>query len=250
MKYVRLWIILAAALGGALVFACGGDDNGNGPDPTATTSNGDGATETPSATGDQGDGTSGDSNAELRDLAGKLADHEAKIAYDFSSSAGDIDSTGSFTLYWKPPQSWRVDMDMDGSQATFITKEGKTYLCSNDGGEGQCLESPTALPLPFLTYFTDPSSLSGLVDTEIGGIDFDRSEEQIAGQDATCYSASGSIEGQEGSAEYCFNDDGLLLRLDGGSDAATFTLEATSVEGSVADADLELPYDILDITGQ
>jgi hypothetical protein len=58
------------------------------------------------------------------------------------------------------------------------------------------------------------------------------------------------VEGQSGSAEYCFNDDGLLLRLDGGSEGgANFTLEATSVEGSVADADLELPYDVLDITG-
>ncbi len=248
MKYIRLWIILAATLGSILLFACGGDDDDNNDNgPTATTSS-DGANETPEATDDQG--ASGNSGDELRDLAAGLAEHEAKIAYDFSSSAGGTSSSGSFTLYWKPPDTWRVDIDMDGSQSTLISREGKSYICSSDGGTGQCIESPVAAPLPFLGLFTNPSSLADLVDTELGGIDFDKSSEQIAGQDATCYSASGSVQGQAGSAEYCFNDDGLLLRLDGGSAGATFTLEATNVEGSVADADLELPYDILQIPGQ
>jgi hypothetical protein len=208
----------------------------------------DGAEEpTDDGSSDNGDGGS---NSELQNLASGLGDNEAKIAYDFSSGTGEPDSTGSFTIFYKSAEAWRVDMELSGDTATFITKDGTTYMCTGDGsGGGQCLAYPGAFPLPFLTYFTEPDALAGLITAETGGLDFSKSDDTIAGQDAICYSASGSISGQEGSAEYCFSDDGMLLRLDGGSDVGgAFLLEATSVEGSVSDADLELPYEILDIT--
>lgn len=237
-------MILAVALGSVLVFACGGDSkDDNGDKPTAAATSDDGSSPTEDGSSSTGDG---DSGSELRNLAAGMADKEAKIAYNFTSSEGGTDSTGSFTLFWKPPDSWRFDMDADGTTATFITVDGTTYTC----GEGACFESPVGMPLPFLGFLTDPESLANLVDTEASGIDFDKSDDEIAGQSVTCYSASGSVEGQEGNAEYCFNDDGLMLRFGGGSDAASFTLEATSVEGSVADADLDLPYEILEIPGQ
>ena len=246
-------MVLLMAVSGALLYACGSDSNDDSDDggnrPTAAATSDDGSSPTDDGSSDNGDG---DSDSELRNLAAGMADKEAKIVYTFTSSEGGTDSTGSFTLFWKPPASWRIDMDMEGEVATIIEKEGTTYICAADGsGGGSCFASPTTLPLPFLGLFTDPNALTNLIDTEIGGINFDKSEETISGQDVTCYSAEGSVEGESGNAEYCFNDDGLLIRLDGGSDAgASFTLEATSVEGSVADADLDLPYEILEIPGQ
>jgi len=244
LKYLRLWLILATALGGVLAFACGGDsnnDNGNTPGPTASSTNGNGASNTPSD-----GGSSGDTNDELKDLAGKIAGKEAKVAYTFTTEAGGTSTTGSFTLYWKPPAAWRLDLEEGGATSSIYSKDGKSYLC----GEGTCIESPTAIPLPFLSFFTDPTSLTSQIDTEVSGVGFDKSSEQIAGQDATCYKASGSVAGAGASAEYCFNDDGLLLRLDSSSAGTTFKLEATSAEGTVADADVELPYDITQIPGQ
>jgi hypothetical protein len=248
VKYIRLWIVLIAALGATFAFACGSDskdDTGKTPAPTSATSEGNGTDQTPNATDD---GSSGSANDELSNLAAGLTGHEAKIAYDFFTTGGGADTSGTFTLYWKSADAWRIDFDASGAQATYITKDGKSYICTDAGGEGTCIASPTsAMPIPF----ADPSALSGLINTEAAGIDFNRSKKDIAGQSATCYSASGSVSGQSGSAEYCFADSGLLLRLDGGSEAgSTFTLEATSVDSSVADADLELPYSVTEIPGQ
>jgi hypothetical protein len=250
-------MVLLVALGGTLLFACGGsDDDGddNGSEPTADATMDDGANPTDDGaepTDDGSDSGNGDTNSELRELAGKMADQEAHVAYTFSSTGGGTDSTGTFTLFWRPPDQWRLDIDMDGTTVTSISKEGTTYFCSDDGsGGGSCFASPTGLPLPFLSYFTDPDALTDLVDTEISGVDFDKSSDSIAGQDVTCYSAEGTVEGQSGSGEYCFNDDGLLMRVSGESAGSTFELEASTVEGAVSDADFELPYDVIDIPGQ
>lgn len=240
-------MVLLIALGGAAFVACGGDsDDDNSDNPTAEQTTDDNGQPTSDGSSSEG----GNTNEELQNLAAGMADHEGKIAYDFTSTGGGADSGGSFTLYWKPPDSWRLDIDVEGQVATMIEKEGTTYICSEDGsGGGSCFASPTALPLPFLTYFTDPSTLASLVDTEVGGVDFEESSDSIAGQDVTCYSAEGTVEGETGNAEYCFNDDGLLLRTHGESAGVTFSLEATNVEDSVSDADLDLPYEIVDIPG-
>ena len=250
MKYLRLWMLVLVAIGGAALFACGGDssDDGANGDPTSEATSDGGEEPTDDGSSDSGDG---DSGSELQSLAAGLGDNEAKITYDFSSPGGEAGSTGSFTIFYKSAEAWRVDMELDGGDAaTFIEKEGTTYLCSGDGsGGGQCLAYPGAFPLPFLTFFTEPDALTGMINAEVGGIGFDKSDDTIGGQDATCYSASGTVEGETGFAEYCFSDDGVMLRFGGGSDAATaFTMEATSVESSVSDADLELPYEVMDIT--
>jgi hypothetical protein len=242
---------LFVVVGGAFLFACGGDDDdddgGNGGEPTAEETMDDGGE--PTDGGEPSDGE-GDINEELRNLAAGVADQEAKVAYNFTATGGGEDTSGTFTLYWKPPSSWRFDMDMDGQATSIISKDGTSYICSGDGaGGGTCFASPATFPFPFFTYFTDPNALTGLVDSEVSGVDFDRSSDSIAGQDVTCYTAEGTVEGETGSGEYCFNGDGLLMRLRGESADGSITLEAESAEGTVPDADLELPYDIMEIPG-
>jgi len=235
-------MILALAAGSFGLFACSGDgddDSDNGNEPTAAG--------TSEAGGEPTTSGGGDANSELSDLATGLAESPGKVAYTFTSSAGTTESTGSFTLFWNPPGFWRIDMETDGTTVTFITVDGSTYSCA----EGACFESPVGIPLPFLSFLTNPESLVDLVDTEAAGIEFEKSDDEIAGQSVTCYSASGTVEGQEGSAQYCFNDDGLMLRLDGGSEVGgAFRLEATNVESTVSEADFELPYPAQSIPGQ
>lgn len=249
-RFMRLWFVAAALLAVLLFAACGGDDddgngNGNGGEPTAAATDVGG---TPGDGGGNGE-TSGDVEDDLRNIAANFGLRESKISYEFSA-AGTESST--MTFYWKPPSSWRVDIGAEEGDISVISTPDGTYTCFAEGGEGQCFQSPgdEALPVPFLDIFTDPAELNDLIDTSLGDVDINRDERSIAGQDATCYSVSGEIEGEQGSAEYCFSGEGLLLLLRaGGSESGEFSMEATSVETSVSDSDLEPIYDIVEIPG-
>jgi hypothetical protein len=243
-------------MAGLLVAACGGgdDDNGddNGDEPTATVpagdrdaDDGDGADD-----GDADNGDGADLGDELRDLAAQFGVEEVKIEYDFSATGDGADETGSMTLYWKPPDAWRMDFSGGGEDAIFITTDEASYICAED----QCLLSPLAeaIPIPFLSFITEPEELSDLIGENILGLDVDRSEREIAGMDATCFSMEGTIEGETGSGEYCFSDNGILLLLRAGGSgmdgAGEFSLEATSVDDEVDDEDFEPPFPVTDLS--
>jgi len=249
----RAWLAVGVLLAGALLLACGGDgDDGDGDDngdggaqPTATESAA-GEDETPPGDGNGADG--GDASSDLSALAGEWATKEAKISYDFTSSSAGTESAGAFTLYWKPPDSWRLDMTIDGEAITLIATGGSTYYCSESGGEGTCIQAPASqIPVPFLSSFVDPDAYESFIAGSFAGLDIDRSERTIAGQDAQCYSASGVVAGEEGQSEFCFSSDGVPLRISGGGGGSEFTMEATDASDSVSDTDFELPYEILEI---
>jgi hypothetical protein len=191
-------MMVLALLGGALLFACGGDDDdadgGDVDQPTATqeADGGDGG-----ADGGQDTNGGGDASSDLRDLAGKLANKEVKASYQLSGTFGGESLESSFTLYWKPPDTWRVDFSSEGTESIFISQAGTGYLCTADGAEGTCLQSPlgSAVPIPFFDLFTNPESFSSTVGAQLAGLDIERSSREIAGQDATCFSASGEVEG-------------------------------------------------------
>ena len=235
MKNLHIWLLVAIVIAGGAFMACKSSKKKT-TSPTATTSS---STTEPSDTPSGSDGGNGDAPS-LDDLAGLAATKEGKVAYSYTSTSSDgTEETMTFTLYSKPPDS-RFDVDEGGVTTSIINKGGKTYVCSPDI-EG-CYESPTAIPLPFVSFFTDPATISGLIGADVGGANVDHSSKTVAGMDANCYSASTS----EGEGEVCFSEDGLLLSIHG-TDSSTgmeFTLEATSAEGSVSEADLELPYDI------
>jgi hypothetical protein len=240
-------LAVLALAGGALLVACNGgdgdDDDGDGGEGPAATEPADGGDDVGNG-GDDG----GDASGELSDLAGQWATKEAKISYDFTSSSGGTESGGTFTLYWKPPDSWRLDITVDGEATAIISTAGASYICTDAGGQGQCLETPaTQIPVPFLGSFLDADAYESLVAGTFAGVEVDRSEETIAGQDAQCYTASGAVEGEEREGQFCFSSDGVPVRMSVGATGSEFTMEATSVETSVADADFEPPYDILQI---
>jgi hypothetical protein len=248
-KPLRAGLRLLALIGGLLIAAACSDSNNDDDDdgePTAVeTMEGDEATP-PDGEGD-GDGDGDGDGSTFSDFADEFGDQEMVVTYEFTSSVDG--SAGSFTIFWKPPDRWRFDVTSDEGTATFLQTPDGVYICSDDGSGGGCFLSPggaSAVPFPFLSYFTDPTSLEGLL-ASAEGVDLDSSSDNIAGVDATCY--SGSTE--EGSGQVCFgSDNGILLRIRG-SDTTTgdFTMEATSVETSVDDADLEPPYPVQEIPG-
>lgn len=245
MPKLSLWLAVFAILAGATLLACKSDkkktdDGGNGPTATQST---DGVDQTPVDGDGNGDGTS----ADLSELAGQWATKQAKIVYDIASSDGSVG--GTYTVYWNPPDEWRLDATSEGSTATFIKTGGSTYVCSADGsGGGQCLDSPgLTIPVPFLGAFFDAGQYESFVEGSFAGVDADTSEETIAGTGANCYAVSSNVTGAESEFEFCASDDGLPLRVRVSAGGVGYTFEATSAESSVADADFELPYDVLDL---
>ncbi|MEX0786083.1 MAG: hypothetical protein WD939_05555 [Dehalococcoidia bacterium] len=255
-RFGRVWLAAAALLLVLFLAACSSDDDSDDADtgdgqPTATEPTGDDTGDDGNGDGGNGDEPSGDLNDELRRFADEFGISEVKIAYNFSASGGGADEEGTMTLFWKPPDSWRLDFSSaESGDFTIISSAETSYICTSEDG-GQCIASPLgSVPIPFLSIFTEPDGLNDLIDTSLGDVDVERSDREIAGQDASCFSISGTIEGESGEGEYCFRDDGVLLLLHGAGDASgAFSLEATSVEDSVSDGDLEPPYEITEIPG-
>ena len=248
LKYLLLVVALFA---GALLFACGSDDDdGSGSDePTVEQpvddSDGD------DGNGDDADDDPTDVSDELRALAEQFGITEVRVTYDFSGpGVGDSNFVSQMVLYSKPPDRWRMDITSPEGDISMIFDGESTLICASEGGEGRCLATPLddALGIPFFNIFTDPGEIDDLVESALG-VEVSRSSREIAGQDANCFSFSGGIDDTSGAGEYCFRDDGVLLLLraegvDGGED---FTIEATDVRDSVSDNDLEPPYEVLDL---
>ena len=247
LKYLLLAAVL---LMGAVLFACSSDsddDGDNGADePTAEQNaddaddnNGDDADDS-----DDGDDVSADDVAgELREFAERFGVSEFKIVYEFSGGDDSLGLGGQMTMYFKPPNGFRTDITSDLGDIISISRDGTTYSCFAEGGDGQCLESPgTDFGSPFAF-----DSADDLVDSS--GIPFDsgdvtRSNREIAGLDATCYSVDAGPAGDSG--EICFSDDGAMLAILDGT--GEFGLEAVEVSDSVSDSDFDLPYDVVDLS--
>ena len=237
-NFMRTLLIGAALLVGALLLACSSDSDGDLGGPA------DG----------NGDQPAGDAAADLRNLAAQFGVREIKIEYQFAGGAADGTGDGTMTLYWKPPDAQRTDLSTSDGDVTLITTATASYICTSEVGAGQCLKSPVgdSLAPGFFAIFTEPGNFIGQINDVLGDADVDRSSRTIAGQDATCFSLSGTIDGETGAAEYCFRDDGVLLLLRAADGPETnggeeFSLEAISVEDSVSDSDLEPPYDVVDL---
>lgn len=242
IRFARIGVLAFVFITGLLVFAaCGGDDDNNGGEPAATDA-ADGGDTTP-ADGATPDDSSGDGGTDLDDLLASGEQVEVKVVYDFSGAGLD----GTMTLYSKPPSRSRVDFSGADGDFTIITTAENTYLCS----EGSCLASPAGVAsagVPFLNFLTSPEDLQGLVGESLG-VDVDQSSATIAGEDATCFTAAGTVAGETGSGTFCFADDGIMLRLDASSGEGDFALNATSVDRSVSDSDFEPPFPVEEIPG-
>ncbi len=230
MTAVRIWLLIAIVVGGAAFMACKSSGNKTAKPTVTQSSSATASSMTPSSSDTTP--SSGNGAPNLNDLANNVATQTVKATYTLSSSGAGQSFEGTFTLYSRPPDS-RVDFTSQGTTSIFISAGGKNYSCETD----VCTEVPVSLgtALPFLAFFTNPQQLSGLV-----GSDVNHSTKTIAGQDADCY--SGSVQGAGG--EVCFNSDGMLVSVHGSAGGEEYTMEATSVEGTVSDSDLAPPYPV------
>ena len=254
-----LWsMLLAGAVALAvLAAACGGgdddDDDDSAAEATATSSAE--ATDEPSGDDDDtGDDDSGDDDddggdalSELQGLGSEFAEVSGKVTYEFTSE-GDEAASGNMTLYSDPPNS-RIDFETPDGVVIIINTPEASYFCTEAEDEGFCIESEgddTGQTIPFLSDFADPDSFGDIVDT-FGGVDISTSTEEIAGADASCFSYSGTVEGETGTGKFCFADSGLLLLAEFSGDVSgDFTMRATEFSDEVSGSDFEPPYDTLD----
>lgn len=236
----------AAALLVALLAACNGGGGDKPPSPEESPS----ATGTPDGGGGGGDGGGSE---DIEGLEGSASDWAegvtAKVAYHFSSGSGAGMIEADWLLVQRPPDS-RFEMTSKAgtqiSRTIIISFEDKMYLCVSSAGQESCLQTESdqgeAQSAPFEPLFAIPQAIAD--DVEGAGIT-DRSEREIAGLDATCYSVQGTPVGGEG--EVCFSDDGLLLYLRTQSAGATTTYEATEVSTDVSDDDFEPPFPVTEL---
>jgi outer membrane lipoprotein-sorting protein len=239
------WLLVALSLAVfalCLAVACGGGSKGGG---TATPG---GGTATPGA-GTATPGGSPTASAitnELQALGTEWEKIAAKVSYDATTSSGSSSDKTSITLYWRPPD-WRMEISSSTQgSAILIVAGGAIYECSTESGLSQCVSYDTSQ--------VDVSAPLGLFDPDaaaanLAGYDVDRSERAIGGEAAACFSLTTTTGTSTSKSEWCFASDGILLQYSDTSDdptGANVTMEATSVNRNVTDADFDFepPYPV------
>ena len=240
-----LVLVAVAALLVALVGACKSskksDDGGKTP----------AAAESPSAEETPTDGDGGDDGGieDLERLASEASGAFAgKITYRTTTESDGQTTEQDWTLAQRPPSDSRFEIVSDeGGEETrtiVIQTAEKSYICSSAAGSESCFESEQTQQYTSLfdPIFDEPKQIAeGTDDLGIA----DRSERDIAGLQASCFTYS--LVGVE--SEACFSDEGLLLYLHQGTEGSSYTFEATSASTEVSDSDFEPPYEIFELPG-
>jgi len=228
-----LVVLSLAVFALCLAVACGGDDNGGG---TATPG---GGAATPG-----GSPTASAITSELQALGVEWQKTAVKVSYDMTNTSGGSTDEMSLTLSRRLPD-WRMDVSSSSQgDEVVIVAGGAVYDCTTESGASQCISyDPAQVDSSGPLELFDPSATA----TNLSGLNVDRSEQHIAGEAATCFSTTTTTEGSTNKTEWCFAGDGTLLRYADTSDdpaSANSTLEATSVNRNVTDADFDFtpPY--------
>jgi hypothetical protein len=140
-------------------------------------------------------------------------------------------------------------MDISSSSqgnGILIVAGGAVYDCSTQSGGGQCVSyDPAQVDVSAPLEIFDPNAAAA----NLGGYNVDRSEKTIAGEAVVCFLVTSTTGGSTTKSEWCFASDGILLQFSDTSDdptAASVTMEATSVNRNVTDADFDFepPYPV------
>ena len=245
-----------AALFLVVASACGGDDDdddGGDNEATATKSadgGDDAGEETPSDDGgDDGGDDSSDAAGQLAALAGEYEKFEGYVKYEARDFGGDA-GFSSMAIYQKGDSS-RIDIESADGNVILINTPDATYMCTAN----QCSKFPVGEDTGgFADAFAgliDPSTIESEFGDLGDDVEIDVSSEEIAGVDATCFSASGDLDedtpGDE-AGEVCFTEGGLLLRITFDSAGESGTLEATEADNEVPDDAFEPPFEVIDLS--
>ena len=238
-------LVAALALLVALLAACKSDSNG-GKTPTSDKSPASGQSPTAQGTPTAGSGGQQD----LEKLASEAAAGvTAKVTYKYTSQSGGQTTEGEWTLAQRPPDSRFEIVSTQAGQETrqiVITTADKSYVCTSAGGSETCLKSTTDQTQAQSSLFAPLFDIPKTVAKDISGLGVvDKSEREIAGVHASCFSADAAVLG--GASEFCFSDGGILLFLKSEAAGNSFTFEAKSASTDVTDADFQPPYKVVDV---
>ena len=240
-----LVLVAALVLLVAFLAACKSDSKG-GKTPTSDVTPE--ATDTPDNSGDGGGGDGDEGLQDLADLASQAAEGvTANVTYQYTSEAGGQTAEQEWVMVQRPPDSRFEIVSTEGgleSRVIVIQTVEKSYICTSAGGSESCYESDQAASYTagFAPLFDIPQTIAGDI-SGLGAVD--KSEREIAGVHANCFSADAVVLG--GASEFCFSDEGILLLLRSEAGGTSFTFEAKSVSTDVTDADFEPPYAIIEI---
>lgn len=244
-------MLAVALLFALLAAACDGGDEGEPTEARETPAAGETPAEDETPPADGGGDEGGAGLQELETLAEEAVEGATgKVVYRVTTALEGESVEQEWVIAQRPPDTrFEIAVTEAGeeSRSIFINTGGKSYICTSGGGEESCLGTTTeqveAGEEAFSFFFDTPQELA----EEVEDVDLvDKSERQIAGVDATCFTVrSGLLTLAEG--EICFSEEGLLLFLRGEAEGEGFTVEATSVSTDVTDADFEPPYEVIEL---
>jgi outer membrane lipoprotein-sorting protein len=248
-KWIALALGLSLAVALLALAACGGGDSTN-TSATATTSGRTTATQKPNPDATKTEqatetsSSSGDIASQLQALGNNVQDVTGKVTYTDTSTSGGVTT---ITFYSKSPNSRYDTIDSDGSSTSYIQTPDATYVCSSsaDQTDQTCIQSAGSgtgsSGLGLFSGFFSPVIVSAMVAAaEVTGVNIDKSNETIAGTDATCFSAEDNGE----TSKFCFSDSGVLLATQTTDSSGTSGMVATAYSDSVSDSDFQPPYPV------
>lgn len=243
-KWIALALGLSLAVALLALAACGGGDSTNAS-ATATTSGRTTATQKPNPDATKTDqatatsSSSGDIASQLQALGGDIKQVTGKVTYTDTSSSG---STSTITFYSKPPNSRYDTLDSDGSTSSYIQTPQTTYICTSSDQSCLATAGTGSTGLGLLSGLFSSTYIDALaVAAQVGGVSINKSNETIAGTNATCYSglSSGSTD------KFCFSDSGVLLETQTTDASGSISgLMATAYSSDVSDSDFQPPYPV------
>jgi TolA-binding protein len=247
-KWIALALGLSLTIALLALAACGGSSSTTSTatatsagQSTATNAGGSTATNTGQATATSG---SSDIASQLAALGGKIQQSTGKITYTDTSTDG---TTTSLTYYSGPPNFRYDSTGSDGSLSIYIETPQTTYICTS--ADQTCIASAGSgtgsAGLGLLSGFFSPALIDAMsAAAQAQGVSITKSNETIAGTNATCYSgvSSGSTD------KFCFSDSGILLSTQT-TDASggTSGLTATAYSSDVSASDFQPPYPVTTI---
>jgi hypothetical protein len=255
---MALALLLALALT-SIFAACNGGDDDNGGDgngdataaPTGTVGAGD---ETPDGTAPPD--ASPTSTANPDDLATLEDVRDLFIGSTFTATYENRGQTDvefvPVRIYKDGEQRYRVDFvgQREGQpySGVSIIDEGSAYICGTGelarliGGNeaGACVRDPGGTGNPIEALFSAFSADPNLRILE-------RSERQVAGRTARCYTTEHTASGERGTL--CQDAAGGALLAIESADPAGTNIVATDVSDGVNDADFAPPYEVRELPG-
>jgi hypothetical protein len=248
-----------------LVAACGGDDDDDdsSDEETTATESADNDDEedeeeteddeaTPENEEDEEDEEDSDDEedgddpfAELEEVTDEYEQVDGSVTYTVITDGEE----STWTVYTEGDNS-RIDFGDDEGAFISITTPEASYTCTEGGGESSCFEGEGGIGAnPFAGLFTSFASVEAIeaYAALFSDIDIDTSSEEVAGEDASCYSASGDFEGDAGSVKWCFAGSGLLLLAIYDFESGSTELRATEFSDDVPGGIFDPPYEIVDL---